>query len=91
MGIEADLQGHCDCKNQNCVALLDVDTILQWRQKYYLKVMGVDQQQVLLNLYRDSLLEEGHWGQCTKHWVEGNTVCRSVLCHTETRWDTFFV
>ena len=73
--IEAAIAQGCGCQRvPTCHEHMDTNSILRWRKKYHLQVMGFEQQQKLLELYKESIFENG--SSKVLHLVEGKLVCK---------------
>lgn len=71
--IQEDINSGCHCK-QSCLEDATPLSILKWRKKIHLSVMGPEQQQRILDLYRETLHTDKKGD--IRHFVEGNIVCK---------------
>ena len=68
-----DVSQSCGC-DRHCYDMVEPLIALKWRKKYHLLTMGIEQQQKLLELYRETLFTDGR--EKTLHLCQTLLVCK---------------
>ena len=63
-----------ECCSNKCLESLDEGTIIKWRKKYHLMVMGFEQRKKLLELYEQTLFHKKK-GE-TVHLLDQKLICK---------------